>query len=423
MCSNLYYPFHSDPKGLSEIQDDQQEFYNLFRSSKHSLAKGLTFGNTNSSTTIIDTFGLLVFRFPEEIFWVTDNLSLPSTFLWEFVKVASYDLVFTMASLYTSPPLSRFLVTTQKLPVKGHRQLQLAQDNFLSRFLTTAQKLPLNGHSWCLLVRNLAWGHCLLSKNNPGDKPLVEFKNSMVWLPGYSLVEMQTAQISFTTNFLSTKDIINSNLDIAFISENFLRKFHHPPRIVQGQWIRLVQVTVNTTISGCLFENLHFPTDEGMVKINVETYVVKGMNTPFNLGNYFANQYSLMVILRDSEGQLEFSNYEKRIQVEISTSFPFADKDGLTFWIGYLQTILSIAFEQSTYRKAQLEFRNYGRRLQVDIRKSGWRWYDRVEFICAEQTGRHFSDIIQEYKMIWACISLVTAEQRIEFCWLSAQPL
>jgi hypothetical protein len=107
--------------------------------------------------------------------------------------------------------------------------------------------------------------------------------------------------------------------------------------------------------------------DEGMVKINVETYVVKGMNTPFNLGNYFANQYSLMVILRDSEGWLEFSNYERRIQVEISTSFPFADKDGLTFRIGYLQTILSIAFKQSTYQKAQLEFRNYGRRLQVEI--------------------------------------------------------
>jgi hypothetical protein len=126
MCSNLYYPFHSDPKGLSEIQDDQQEFYNLFRSFKDSLAKGLTFGNTNSSTTIIDTFGLLVFQVLEEIFWVADNLSLPSTFLCEFVKVASYDLVSTMASLYTSPPLSRFLVTTQKLPVKGHRQLQLA---------------------------------------------------------------------------------------------------------------------------------------------------------------------------------------------------------------------------------------------------------------------------------------------------------
>ena len=126
MCSNLYYPFHSNPKGLSEIQDDQQEFYNLFRSFKDSLAKGLTFGNTNSSTTIIDTFGLLVFQVLEEIFWVADNLSLPSTFLCEFVKVASYDLVSTMASLYTSPPLSRFLVTTQKLPVKGHRQLQLA---------------------------------------------------------------------------------------------------------------------------------------------------------------------------------------------------------------------------------------------------------------------------------------------------------
>jgi hypothetical protein len=59
-----------------------------------------------------------------------------------------------------------------------------------------------------------------------------------------------------------------------------------------------------------------------------------------------------MVILRDSKGRLEFSNYERRIKVETSTSFP------------------GIAFKQSTYQKAWLEIGNYGRRLQVEISAS-----------------------------------------------------
>ena len=97
-CSNLYYPFHSDSEGLSKVQDDQEEFCNPIISSKDSLAGELTFGNTNSSTTIVDTFGPPVFRVLEGIFWVAGNLSLLFAFFLEFEKVTSNCLVSTTAS-------------------------------------------------------------------------------------------------------------------------------------------------------------------------------------------------------------------------------------------------------------------------------------------------------------------------------------
>ena len=99
--------------------------------------------------------------------------------------------------------------------------------------------------------------------------------------------------------------------------------------------------------------------------MNVESYVAKGMSTPFNLGNYSANQYSIMVILRDNQGQLEFRNYGRRLWVENSTLFPFIDKDSLNFRIKYLWTPPSITSEKSTHRKDQ-QFGQEGRPKSTD---------------------------------------------------------
>jgi len=63
----------------------------------------------------------------------------------------------------------------------------------------------------------------------------------------------------------------------------------NPPKVKQGQRINLVQVTGNTSISEYVEIDLYFHTPGGPVKINVEAYVVKGMTSPFILGNDFAD--------------------------------------------------------------------------------------------------------------------------------------
>ena len=51
-----------------------------------------------------------------------------------------------------------------------------------------------------------------------------------------------------------------------------------------GQWINLVQVMGNASISGHVNIDLYFHTPDGPIKINVKAYVVKGMSTPLILG-------------------------------------------------------------------------------------------------------------------------------------------
>ena len=58
-----------------------------------------------------------------------------------------------------------------------------------------------------------------------------------------------------------------------------------------GERINLVQVTGSATLGGYVTLPLEFDTPEGSVILEVEAYVVKGMNTPFIPGNNFGDQY------------------------------------------------------------------------------------------------------------------------------------
>jgi len=92
------------------------------------------------------------------------------------------------------------------------------------------------------------------------------------------------------------KVIIDSGSDITLISQTALDNLKAKPKIKKGQKIDLIQVTGSTTISGYLTLDLIFHMDSGLVKITVEAYVVKGMTTPFILGNDFTDQYSISII-------------------------------------------------------------------------------------------------------------------------------
>ncbi|KAI0077536.1 hypothetical protein K474DRAFT_1583976, partial [Panus rudis PR-1116 ss-1] len=117
-----------------------------------------------------------------------------------------------------------------------------------------------------------------------------------------------------------TPVIVDSGSDITLISESALQGMSHPPKLKNGQKVRLVQVTGNATINGFVHIDLYFSTDQGTVKMPVEAYVVRGMSAPFILGNDFADQYSISIIHRS-------------IPVQTSITPPFVDENGHAFQV------------------------------------------------------------------------------------------
>ena len=105
----------------------------------------------------------------------------------------------------------------------------------------------------------------------------------------------------------------------------------NPAKLKQGQRINLVQVTGNASISGYIDIDLYFHSPDGPGKINVEAYVVKGMSTPFILGNNFADQYSISVIWQEGFCFIEFGDSDRRMLVNNSVSPPFIDEEGHAF--------------------------------------------------------------------------------------------
>lgn len=100
--------------------------------------------------------------------------------------------------------------------------------------------------------------------------------------------------------------IIDSGSDITLISEKAVERMTIQPKIRTGQRINLIQVTGNTVITGYIALNLYFETEEGPVLIRVEAYVVKGMSTPFILGNNFTDQYSISLLRENGQSSLVF---------------------------------------------------------------------------------------------------------------------
>ena len=100
-------------------------------------------------------------------------------------------------------------------------------------------------------------------------------------------------------------------------------------KLRQGQKINLVQVMGNASTSGYMDIDLYFHKPDGQVKINVEAYVVKGMSTPFILGNDFTDQYSILVI------------WKERMPVNNSVSPPFIDEEGQALLTLFMSSSLS----------------------------------------------------------------------------------
>lgn len=125
----------------------------------------------------------------------------------------------------------------------------------------------------------------------------------------------------------TTEVIVDSGSDITLISEACLKAMKDVPRTRAGQRIKLIQVTGSVSIDGFAGIDLFFQTEDGPVHLPVEAYVVKGMSTPFILGNDFQDQFSLSILRKDGNTTLAFGDSGRSIPVENSTSPSLIDEN------------------------------------------------------------------------------------------------
>ena len=65
--------------------------------------------------------------------------------------------------------------------------------------------------------------------------------------------------------------------------------------------------------------------------LELEAYVVKGMNTPFILGNDFGDQYQLSLLRREDKSFLVFGDTGRQVEVYNSVGPTLVDDMGGTF--------------------------------------------------------------------------------------------
>ena len=196
----------------------------------------------------------------------------------------------------------------------------------------TQRKPALNRRSRRRLAREIA-KQGYYSHIGQDDKSLIELRKIMGRPPGCSFLGAKATQTEASTGSIHGDRIpviVDSGSDITLISYATLQALVNRPKIKAGQRINLIQVTGNSIISGYVVLDLYFHTPQGPVKINVEAYVVKGMSTPFILGNDFADQYSISIIRREGNSYLTFGNSGRELPVENTTSI-LEDEDGHAF--------------------------------------------------------------------------------------------
>lgn len=149
--------------------------------------------------------------------------------------------------------------------------------------------------------------------------------------------------------------IADSGSDITLISHKALTKMSPSLKIRQGQRVNLVQVMGSSTISGFVTIPLFFKTNDGPVCIVVEAYVVKGMSTPFILGNDFADQYQLSLLCGEDGTHLQFGNTGQQILVEGIEGSPLKDKEGHVFQVFTKKEQAGHLGRIHTHRRAKIQ--------------------------------------------------------------------
>ncbi|KAF6743981.1 hypothetical protein DFP72DRAFT_1079278 [Ephemerocybe angulata] len=176
--------------------------------------------------------------------------------------------------------------------------------------------------------------------------------------PGCTFLGAKATEVSarFSNAERSSPLIVDSRSDITLISAKFLASIYPTPKLRTGQKIELVQVTGRTTINGFVVLTLTFDTDKGPIQLEVEAYVVKGMNAGFILGNDFSDQYSLSIIRNQGTTRLQFGDTGRSIKVSntITDSFETKDENGNVFRVNAKGKRDPVKAKLSERRKARV---------------------------------------------------------------------
>ena len=110
--------------------------------------------------------------------------------------------------------------------------------------------------------------------------------------------------------------------------------------------------------------DLYFETEEGLVLVKVEAYVVKGMSASLILGNDFADQYAISLLREEGRSTLLFGKSGRSRQVHNSiTTSAFADEDGHAFKVCARPDITAKVLRAKSHRKSQKLTSRSARRL------------------------------------------------------------
>ena len=224
-------------------------------------------------------------------------------------------------------PVATLVPMHSKSSVQGP-SLHLGQD------LTNTKKFPLNRATWRNLARNISRVYHTVSNQTGLKEPLIELHKYMARPPRCSFLGASAAHVPVNINLVTDNHsdiIVDSGSNITLISMKTLNTLLEIPKIKKDQKINLVQVTGKSSISRYVNLDLYFHTPEGLIKIKVEAYVIKGMTTPLILGNDFADQYSLAVNRLEGRTFLEFGDSRRSLNIVNSISPEQVDEGGHTF--------------------------------------------------------------------------------------------
>ncbi|HXP51692.1 MAG TPA: reverse transcriptase domain-containing protein, partial [Bacteroidia bacterium] len=214
-------------------------------------------------------------------------------------------------------------------------------------------KFSLNRRSRRRLAREIGSSYHTEVTTDSGQT-LIKLHKIMARPPGTSFLGAKATRASGYLGSLGnnpTEIIVDSGSDITLISQTELQEMYQPPKLKTGQKIDLIQVTGKSSISGFVNLDILFDTPDGPVQLNVDAYVVKGMTTPFILGNDFADQYDISVIRNEGETYLTFGNSGRKLQVKNSTSPSLLDDEGHSFALAITKESSPSVSKKKTHKK------------------------------------------------------------------------
>ncbi|KZT31494.1 hypothetical protein SISSUDRAFT_1101501 [Sistotremastrum suecicum HHB10207 ss-3] len=146
---------------------------------------------------------------------------------------------------------------------------------------------------------------------------------------GCSAVIAQANALSIHSNPIEIT--VDTGSEITLISHDALSSMDLPPKVKQGQQVKLIEVTGSSSVTGYVNIPVFFNTDSGSIRLDLEAYVVKGMSTPFILGNDFADQFSISILRESDQTRLQFSEAKWCTSVKTSAVDPYTDVEGKSF--------------------------------------------------------------------------------------------